>query len=112
MGRLGEAMQPGVYGGGAGYKEPTTSRDAARVVTSTLAARQASVLEVIREAGDAGLTPEEAAKRMNVDVRVVAPRFTELGPKHLNMIEPTGERRPNDSGLLAKAYREKIHDGE
>lgn len=105
MGRLSETMQPGVYAGGAGYKEPTTSRAAAAVVNKTLNDRQQEIMRAIRAAGDRGLTPDEAAEIVGRTVMAVRPRFTELGPKHLGLIEPTGERRPNESGVLAKAYR-------
>jgi len=107
MSRLSEVMQPGVYAGGAGYTEPTTSRAAARAVDDTLSERQREVLDALRAAGRRGLTADEAAGAVGRTVLAVRPRFTELGPKHLGLIEKTGERRANESGLEASVWRIK-----
>lgn len=106
--------QGDLFGGGPkrypdapGWKEPTTSRAAAEKIAPTLNGRQQEVLREIGRAGPAGLTPDEAAARVGRTVLAVRPRFSELGPKHLNLIEKTGERRKNESGLEASAWRER-----
>lgn len=90
-----------------GFKAGGTSEEAARVVDRNLNERQAAVMREIRAAGADGLTPDECADRLGVEITATRPRFTELGPKHKNMIEKTGQRRPNKSGLMAAAYRER-----
>lgn len=90
-----------------GYKTGGTSEEAARAIDRNLNDRQEAVMRVLRAAGARGLTPDEAADELGVDITATRPRFTELGPRHKNMIEKTGERRPNKSGLMANVYRER-----
>jgi hypothetical protein len=105
MSRIAESMMPGPYNGLPGYKEPTTSKDAARAMASKSSVLRDRVLAVLTEAGDRGLTPDEAAVILGEDEKAIRPRFTELGPKHEKRIIETGERRINESGLRAKAWR-------
>lgn len=86
-----------------GHKERTTSRDAARAVTSDAAVLRERVFEAIRSAGAAGLTADQAASAVARSVLSVRPRVTELFKA--GRIEPTGERRANESTLKAKAWR-------
>lgn len=88
-----------------GFKEPTTSRDAAVAVAPRVESLQSQILRAITSAGPDGLTPDECAQSLAQTVLAVRPRFTELGPKHMNMIVKTGERRANASGLMAAAWR-------
>lgn len=92
---------------GVGWTEPTTSRDAARSMESSVAELQRRVLVAIRAADERGLTSDECATAMGVDKLSIRPRFTELGPKGLGLIVETGARRANDSGRAAKAWRIK-----
>jgi hypothetical protein len=101
-------MNAGVYNGLPGFKEGGTSRDAAISIASTLNQRQQEVLDAFETAGAGGLTADECAVRIGKDEKAVRPRFTELGPKHLNLIEKVpGIRRRNESGMSAQAWRRK-----
>ena len=104
MGRYSDQMLL-PYHGAAGFKEHTTSLDAALAVTETLNERQREVMGALRQAGEQGLTPDEAAARIGRTVLAARPRFTEL--KLMGLIEKTGQRRANESGLLAAVWRSK-----
>lgn len=106
MSRIAEHYLGDGYPNSAGFSEPTTSRAAAEAINATLTERQREVIDAMRQAGDRGLTADECAAEIGRDVLAVRPRLTELG-KHKGMIEKTGERRPNASGLLAAAWRIK-----
>lgn len=95
------------YPASPGFKENTTSRDAARAISAKAPTLRNRVLAAIKDAGPAGLTADEAADKLGETVHAVRPRLTELGPKHANLIESTGMRRPNASGLMAKVWRAK-----
>jgi len=84
-----------------GWSEPTTSKAAARSIGHRAGDLRDRVLTALREAGDSGLTADEAAAALRESVLAVRPRLTELKGK----IEPTGERRANASGLSAKVWR-------
>ena len=88
-----------------GWKEPTTSRDAAAKIKPSTEALYADILREIGLAGDLGLTADETAGKLGQSVLLIRPRFTELGPRHQGKIEKTGERRKNESGLAAAAWR-------
>ena len=127
MSRIAEATygnELAPYPNTPGFKEPTTSRDAAKAVQSkAMTLRQRVYVEivgagsvsewspllrervyaVVRAAGARGLTPDEAAEKLGKTVLAVRPRFTELAKK--GRIVRTGERRRNISGLRAKAWR-------
>jgi hypothetical protein len=105
MSRISEAYDPGAYGGLPGYKEPTTSRDAARAVSSSAPLLRERVFAAIRAAGARGMTADEAAAAVEETVLAVRPRVTELAKATPARIVPTGERRKNESGLSAKAWR-------
>lgn len=111
MSKISEAMNPSPYHGGvAGHKEGTTSLAAAVAVTLTLADRQAEVMKVLRAhfaATGQGMTPDEVAATLGRDEKAIRPRFTELG-KHRGLIEKTGERRKNESGMSANVWRPKL----
>ena len=90
-----------------GFTEPTTSKEAAAKIASTLSLRQQEVIDALRadeRAGGTGLTPDETAVKVGRSLLAVRPRFVELG-KHKGLIEKTGERRSNDSGLDATVWR-------
>lgn len=98
------------YPDSPGFKEPTTSRDAAIRIKPATEALYADILRQIELAGDRGLTADEAAARLGHSVLLIRPRFSELGPRHQGKIEKTGERRKNESGLAAAAWRIKRID--
>lgn len=107
MSRIDQALNAGVYNGMAGFKDGGTSRDAAIAVTSTLKHRQREVFDAFADVDPAsGMTADECAVKLKKDEKAVRPRFTELGPKHLNLIEKVpGVRRQNESGMNAQAWR-------
>lgn len=104
MSRTGEFYLGDGYPNSAGFTEPTTSRAAAEAINATLTVRQREVIDAMRDAGDLGLTADETAAKIGRDVLAVRPRLTELG-KHKGLIEKTGERRRNESNLLASVWR-------
>ena len=93
----------GDYPGGAGFKEPTTSREAAEKINATLNERQTEVVLALDAAGPAGLTADEVAKIIDRSVLAVRPRLSEL--RAMKKIVPTGERRTNESRMKAKVWR-------
>lgn len=94
-----------LYPGSPGFKEPTTSRDAAERIRGRAANLRERLLDAIRKAGDRGLTADEAAEQLGETVLAARPRITEL--KELKKIERTGHRRANVSGALAHCWRIK-----
>ena len=88
-----------------GYKERTTSKDAAVAMTSRASIlRNRAFAEIVR-AGAIGLTADEAAERLGETVLAIRPRVSELAKASPPMIVPTGERRKNLSGMSAKVWR-------
>lgn len=86
-----------------GFKKAGTSEAAAEAIkprAPTLRNRALAELERIQPAG---LTPDQVARRMGCSVLSIRPRMTELFK--LGLIEPTGERRPNASGIEADVWR-------
>lgn len=88
-----------------GFKERTTSRDAARAVAGGAGTLREQVFECLRVAGPAGLTPDEIAEKIGRTVLAIRPRVTELAKDDPPWIVPTGDRRANASGLKAKVWR-------
>lgn len=101
MGKLSDAMLDCPYPYSPGFKEYSTSRDAAAKIAPTLSHRQREVLEALSRWGS--MTPDEVADHLSRTVLAVRPRLSEL--KQLGLIEKTGERRANQSGLMAAVYR-------
>jgi hypothetical protein len=88
-----------------GYKEKTTSMDAARAMTSRASIlRNRAFAEIVR-AGKIGLTADEVAERLGETVLAVRPRVSELAKSTPPLVVPTGERRRNESSLGAKVWR-------
>lgn len=99
-------MQPDLfdqYPKGPGYTEPTTSKDAARGIAPRVRTLRERALEEIRRAGDEGISADDVAERMNKNILSIRPRVAEL--KALGLIEETGERSENDSGMTAHKWR-------
>jgi len=94
---------PAPYPESPGFKEPTTSRDAARSMESTAATLRVEVLAAIAAAGEHGSTADEAAKAIGQTVLAVRPRVTELLAEGL--IVDTGRTRKNESRRNAKVWR-------
>lgn len=83
-----------------GYKEPTTSREAAESMVKTAPRLRDLCRQALRQ-GPA--TADEIAGRLDMSILAVRPRITEL--YHAGLIAETGERRPNGSGRNAKVWR-------
>jgi hypothetical protein len=88
-----------------GFKERTTSRDAARAAAPGAAILRERVYAAFAGAGSRGLTADEAAAIVGRDWRSVRPRVTELAKADPPRIVPTGERRRNDTDQSAKVWR-------
>lgn len=80
-----------------------TSREAAERTYLEAAIQRRKVLAAYRAAGDAGLTPDEAASLLGISVLACRPRCTEL--KDSGFLELAGQRRKNASGLSANVLR-------
>lgn len=90
-----------------GFKELTTSKDAAAIIAPTVSECHAAILKLLRGVGPSGLTADEVADRLGKSILGIRPRISELGPANLNKIERTGERRKNASGIMAAVWRIK-----
>ena len=86
-----------------GFKEPTTSREAAKAISGRTGLLRESVLTMLRLIGP--MTADECASRLHETVLAIRPRFSEL--LKLELIERTGERRVNASGVKAAVWRAK-----
>jgi predicted transcriptional regulator len=69
---------------------------------------RALVLEAL-VAAPSGLTADEIAAKLEESVLAVRPRVSELF--HAGVIEKTGERRPNASGLNAHVWKKTAAGG-
>jgi predicted ArsR family transcriptional regulator len=99
-----EEIAAGLYPNDCGWKEPTTSRDAAKTARRSSKGLQRAILGLLE--ADGPKTPDETADYLRKTVLAIRPRFSEL--LALGLIEPTGTRRSNSSGLMAKEYRIKL----
>ena len=90
-----------VYRDHAGYQPVATSIDAAKAVTPGMHEGQRRVLHALKCHGPR--TPDELAERLYISILYVRPRCTEL--LKAGLIERTGERRKNGSGLGAYVLR-------
>jgi len=93
------------YPDAPGWKEPTTSREAAEAIESiahTIRGEALRMLKRSREYTPPGLTPDQVAKAINRNILAVRPRITEL--KIAQLIVKTGEKRLNVSGMRAAVW--------
>ena len=74
--------------------DPPTSKQAAQSVTATQL--EAIVLEAIMRSGDRGMTSEEAAAAVGMELGSITPRFSPLENK--GFIHRTSLRRAGKSG--------------
>lgn len=110
MSRLAEKMIPEAYGGSQetygglpGFKEPTTSKDAAKAVAGGAGEGREAVYAAIRSAGAYGMTADEAASVVDRSPLYARPRVAEL--KKAGRIVKAGKSRPNKSGQKAQPWR-------
>jgi predicted ArsR family transcriptional regulator len=88
--------------------ETTAAGEALQAAARTNVARterlRGLVLEILAAAPD-GLTADEIAARLAASVLAVRPRVSELF--HAGMIEKSGARRLNQSGLAAHVWKKR-----
>lgn len=85
-----------------GFKEATTSKDAAAAIAPRAQSLRDAVLAVMREGWPCGFTADEVAQIMGKSVLAIRPRLSEL--RKTGDIMSTGIRRPNDSGVMARVW--------
>jgi predicted ArsR family transcriptional regulator len=82
-----------------GFKEHSTSKEAATLVTSKAAVLREKVLAALEVAR----TADEVADVLSVSILSVRPRVSELHRD--GRIEKTGDRRKNASGMSAHVWQ-------
>jgi len=90
------------YPSNPGYKAAGPSQEAARQIAGHAKTLRADVWRVILE-HPAGITADEIAAKLGKSILSVRPRVSEL--HRLEMIEPTGGRGRNESGMTATVWR-------
>lgn len=98
-----------------GFKEPTTSRDAAEKIKPVVKTLRHQALEALRVTWPAGLTADEIAARLGRSELSIRPRISEL--RELRAIEPRAtkgivDRRDNSSGMSAIVWVARRSYGE
>jgi DNA-directed RNA polymerase specialized sigma24 family protein len=97
-------VQPSFFDRPAPYQRASdTSQEAADEMYGRLPRLRAAVLQAYVEAGRRGLTPDECAHAIGESVLAVRPRATEF--VQAGLLEKTGERRLNSSGMKANVLR-------
>ena len=91
-------MKDNPYPDVPGSKGGKTSEYAASAASSKTMGRQLGILKILRQYGDA--SPETAAREMDLELRCVRPRFSEL--VHLCVAEWSGGTDLSDFGLPVK----------
>lgn len=105
MSRIAESFNPLPYQGTPGFKERTTSQDAAIKFKTHAHALSALVMAEIVAAPN-GLSADEVATKLGHSVLSIRPRVSEL--REQNKIERVpGVRRKNASGMGAAVWRKK-----
>lgn len=92
--------EPKRYPDVPGFKEGTTSKDAADAIKSRVGRLRDRALEIIRKSPS---TADEVAFAMGETVLAIRPRITEL--RSMGKIEKAGLRRENASGCKAHVWR-------
>ncbi len=99
MSDLFDWTPPAGYPESPGFKEPTTSRDAARKIAPRAQSLRDQVLIILAAAWPGGMTADEVARKAGKREFSIRPRLSELRAK--GEILPTTTRRPNESGVDA-----------
>ena len=86
-----------------GYKEQSTSKEAAGKINTRAAKLRTEILQILERKNNYGGTCEEIAEIMSEDITSIRPRFTEL--KHMNYIVDSGNRRINKFNNNTKVWR-------
>lgn len=104
---LFEWKPPATYPQAPGFKEETTSKDAAKAMGITASQLRKDILTLYQTEWPRGMTADEVAARLNRTVFAVRPRVTEL--RKLKELHPAlvpgtdakPMRRQNASGMMA-----------
>ena len=91
------------YPRAAGFKERTTSREAALKMKHRQPKLRDRVLAILKDAGPVGRTADECAELLGKTPFSIRPRLTELF--QLGLIYKSGSRRPNQSRVMAIVWR-------
>jgi predicted ArsR family transcriptional regulator len=91
------------YPDSPGHKTGGTSRAAARRIAPRATALRDRIYAFLQANYPASFTADEVADRLGVSILSARPRMSELHCSEL--IEPTGERRLNASGMFASCWR-------
>ncbi len=91
------------YPSSPGYKEDSTSREAAEAMQPCAARLRLAALNYLESFYPLGFTADEIAFHLRLSILSIRPRISELNT--LGMIEKTGERRKNESGNSAHVWR-------
>lgn len=83
-----------------GYRDRATSKEAAEAMKAAATSLRARVLRHLIHHPS---TVHETAAALNESVPSIQPRFSEL--RRTAAIEPTGQRRQNNSGMSAHVWR-------
>jgi hypothetical protein len=86
------------YPGAPGYKENTTSKEAARAIAPAAEILREQIYRVVRDAGPHGATADEASAAIGVSPLAGRPRLTEL--RAVGRVRPSldNKRRPSSTG--------------
>lgn len=97
MGRYSDQMLL-PYHGTPGYKEKTTSREAAYAIAPSAEILRERAYDAIKDAGEKGKTADEAAEAIGSTPLAVRPRLSEL--RAMGRIQPgtIHKRRPSSTG--------------
>jgi hypothetical protein len=91
-----------------GWKAPGTSRNAAEAITSRAKTMRARVLGFLTQHHPGSFTADQIAAALGESILAARPRVSEL--RRSGLIEPTAERRMNESGMLAQCLRAVVTD--
>ena len=102
MGSMKDLMP---YPVGPGWREPTTSLEAAKKIEPRAAVLRELVYLSIVNAGPIGRTADEVATALGASILAVRPRVSELAKA--GRVTKTGEHHRNESGMMAHRWRIK-----
>ena len=98
---LADDLAAAQYPKAPGYKEPSTSRMAAKAIRSRAHTISERILALLAKYPN-GLTPDAAAALLGISILACRPRFSELSAK--GKIKQSGVHRVNTTGLRAHVW--------
>ena len=87
------------YQNNVGYKKRRTSYEAGVSMKNKRLTVREKCLQVLRNKGSYGATPDEVAQLLNIPITTVRPRFSEL--VNMQLIVDLKQTRKNESGKNA-----------